>query len=477
MHTTTTDTLCPNVRSYQRSGIRWLATALKENRAALLADDPGLGKTVQALCVAEQIKARRILVVSPAGARRVWLTQIKQWFPSWASRIRVLEPGTAEPKPADIAAPDTILLVSYDLFSDRKNHWPSTIKGLAWDLLVLDEAHFLKNTSNRTQAIYGSRGDHEGVQSSASYVLLLTGTPTPNHCGELFQHMRTLWPQTLRRVNGLAGLMSEDEFIEHVCKFTTGQFGRQVTGSKNVPWLRTRLEPFVIRRRKLEVLTELPALVEQDVPLGVSPEVVGAGLDDKLRKLERRLYGMTDNTLWEAMHVVDDSLPLPTLRRKLGEAKIAATAEWVDERLMCGTQKMLVFGWHPMVLQRLQSYLTKYEAVLVTGNTPPSSRATLVDRFQRRAQCRVFIGQIKAAGTALTLTAASEVTMMEPSWVPGDNRQSIDRAHRMGQRDSVLATYLYLPDTLDERILRVMRRKEHDIREFTEKETLSHADP
>ena len=462
----TTSVLLSAVRDYQEVGASWMVKTLqdRDTRAVLLCDDPGLGKSLQVLIVMHRLGVRRACVVSPAGARRVWHGQIARWFPKWLKHVVIVEPGSL-PSTRELDAPDVIALVSYDQLSLRGSPWRDTLQRLAWDLLVIDEAHYLKNKSNRTAALYGLKGTDEGIQTSAERVILLTGTPSPNHAGEMYQHLRTFWPGVLRSLEHPDRPMTEEEFVERVCEWRDDpRLGRVVTGSKNVAWLRERMRPYYMHRSKRQVLRELPPVVEQDVPLAVSPRDVLAHLNDDDRRLHGGLMKLDEDALSWMMH--QPGTPLATLRRRLGELKVNGTAEWIMERLDCGARKLLVFGWHPRALELLHTRLMEFRPVLVTGATSAQARARAVECFQERPDCRVFVGQIKAAGVALTLTAASEVAIMEPSWVPGENRQAIDRAHRMGQRDSVLATYLYLPGTLDRRILDTMRRKQGQIREL-----------
>jgi SNF2 family DNA or RNA helicase len=142
--------------------------------------------------------------------------------------------------------------------------------------------------------------------------------------------------------------------------------------------------------------------------------------------------------------------------------KVAPTVLWVQERL-ASTDKLLLFAWHHDVIDRLARSLAEFAPAVITGKSTPNARALAVQDFQTQPATRIFVGQILAAGTAITLTAASEVAIVEPSWVPGENLQAIARAHRLGQRDMVLASFLYLPQTLDERIMRVFRRKAAEI--------------
>jgi SWI/SNF-related matrix-associated actin-dependent regulator of chromatin subfamily A-like protein 1 len=456
-------------RPYQGEGARVVSRGLREHRAFALLDDPGLGKSLQALLAMFELSVRRTCIVSPAGARRVWAGEILKWFPAWVDRIVIIEPGN-EPAGREIEADDAIVLVSFDALSLKAGSWETRLGRLAWDLLIIDEAHYCKGWSNRTRALYGNKGSNEGLQASAEYVLLLSGTLAPNHCGELWQHLRTFWPQTLRSPSWPDTPMPEEVFQEYVTVWRQTRFGRQITGSQNVKWLRERLKRYVLRRTKQQVLPELPPMVEQDVPLGVSPAVVRNTLTQGSRALERQLHKLGDERLWHHLrappsgaHPDDSTLPLATLRRELGELKVQGVVEWINERLDCGIGKLVVFGWHVDALERLHGLLARFNPVIITGKTHPENRAHLIRRFQHDDTVRVFVGQILAAGTAITLTAASEVVIFEPSWVPGENRQAADRVHRLGQHANVICTYLYLPETLDERILRIMRRKAAEI--------------
>ena len=453
------------LRDYQALGVAWLCHRLATERAVLLADDMGLGKTRQALTAADRLDVRRLLIVCPAGARRVWSQEIAHWFPAWPHRIHVLEPGynltQVQATLANLAP--LVLVVGYDEMSNLANKLAVYLERAAWDLLVLDEAHYLKNLSNRTRALYGDNGDAAGVQSACSRVLLLTGTPTPNHAGELFQHIRTFWPRTIF-LPTKGRPMGQTEFEDRYTRYSETVYGRQVSGSKNQAQLRSALAPMVLRRRKQDVLPELPPLILQDIPLQRPTDPEDLRLRPQAQSLANRLTwtltGATDAQVLNALRTPDQFLT--TLRRELGELKTGPAIQWIQER-MNSTSKMLVFAWHHSVIEHLRRGLLDFDPVVVTGETSPGGRTNAIDLFQTRPGVRLFIGQVLAAGTAITLTAANEVAIVEPSWVPGENTQAISRAHRMGQRDSVLASFLYLPDTLDQRIMATFRRKAAEI--------------
>ena len=423
-------------------------------RALLLADDAGLGKTLQALETANRLDATTILVVCPAVARRVWADEIAKWFPAWAPHVLVVEPGVGaiEVKRRLAEGGRIIIITGYDLYSRATPIVELLRTGRRWSLMVIDEAHFLKTpTSKRTRAVYG-RGSIAGVQNAADRVLLLSGTPTPNHAGELYPHIRAFWPGVL------PGRGTQYEFEDKYTRYTDTQWGRQINGSRNTDELRGLLQPYVLRRRKAEVLTELPPLISQDAPLDdrnlkLTPEMI---------RLAERLRDAGDEAVMAALRVSDESLA--GARHQLGLLKVGPSIEWINERLL-SCRKILVFAWHRDVIGALTKglVLAGYPSVTITGATPPGERALAIQEFQTNPKVRVFVGQIQAAGTAITLTEASEVAMVECSWVPGDNVQAIARAHRLGQRDSVLVSFLMFRDTLDSIVMQTFRRKAVEI--------------
>jgi SNF2 family DNA or RNA helicase len=263
--------------------------------------------------------------------------------------------------------------------------------------------------------------------------------------------------------------LSQIEFEDRFTRYRDTPFGRQVTGSKNQTILRHALRDKILRRRKDEVLAELPPLVLQDIPLAGPGQPASwlSGLKPETRALAAKLHyaaeHASDNELLKTLRNPDTAAA--TVRRELGLMKVPATIRWVEERL-ASADKLLLFAWHHEVIDHLARGLAEFAPVMVTGRSTPNARALAVQDFQSNPGTRVFIGQILAAGTAITLTAASEVAIVEPSWVPGENLQAIARAHRLGQRDMVLGSFLYLLGTLDERIMRVFRRKAAEISEL-----------
>ena len=458
-------------RDYQKTGaafvldvLSWDNKSLKAgHRAALLADDPGLGKSLEALMVVDGLGARRTLVIAPAVARVAWPIELRKHLPDRLKDLRIPTHGAMPGMWLD--APDLFLVLSYDMFSQpvTARRWLPALRAVAWDLLILDECHYLKGDSNRAHAIYGLRSGHKGLQAAANRVLLLSGTPCPNHAAELFPHYTTFWRDLLHHDGQPLG---QTDFEERYTHYTDGPWGRAIHGSREQSVLREAFAPVILRRRREDVLDDLPPMTIQDVPV---PAPSSGALDVKsLRAQVDDLMSAPIDGL--VMRLLQEAPALATLRRVLGEEKTAAAAEWIRERMTFGVEKMLVFAWHTKVLARLREQLLDFNPVTISGDTSPEDRAEAVRKFQNDPEARIFLGQTRAAGTAITLTKASEVAIVEPSWTPSDNEQAIARAWRLGQTNPVLVSFLYVPGTLDQRIMRAFRRKAQELCELYQKE-------
>lgn len=410
--------------AYQEDGVAFLAA----HPVALLADEPGLGKTAQAILAAKALGLEKILVICPKTPMLNWTQEFRLW---WRDG----------PLPT---------VLNYDLFSAKSPN--ATAVGIAsrdWDLLILDEAHRLKNAgANRTKFVY------RRVAPRARHKWLLTGTPTPNHNGELWTHLAALSPDLIRGSSGRA--MSRVEFEDLYCNVIVDpRYGRRISGNRNTAELRERIAPIVLRRKKSQVLKDLPALLFGTLPLAM----------ENLRALKQlpNLPPSVDPGDTDAVVAWLRSHPMPTERRLLGIAKAPAAAEAVEDALDAGNHKIILFAHHREVMDELQKRLSHLGLVRIDGQTAQADRDAAVHTFQTDPGCRVFLGQITACGEAITLTAASHVLFAETSWTPSDNYQAACRAHRIGQTNAVTAQFLTAGGTLDDTIARVLARKAQGI--------------
>jgi len=410
---------------YQQTGAAFLA----QKGRALLADEPGLGKTAQAIAACDSLGARYVTVVCPASVRENW----KREFRRFSNTDPVLH------------------VASYDAAARKGDYFTSAI-----DVLILDESHYLKTrTAKRTKAIFGPKCDGVGgLVERAKHVFCLTGTPTPNNPSELWPMLRAVMPDAITPESGKP--TSYWGFVSQYCCTRDNGFGVEIVRGKNLDKLKERLSPFVLRRKKSEVLKDLPPITFDELPL-TSIDALKAlkGHDAEMKLIRDTLEKKGVDGLAEvASHVA-------SLRRVIGLSKVGLVVEWVKEWLDGGGGKIVLFAYHRDVIAHLQNAFGSL-AQSVTGSTHPGDRQRCVDEFQH-GHASIFIGQITAAGTGITLTAASDMVFVESSWVPAENEQAAMRIHRIGQKNACIVRFATLAGSLDEQIQRACLRKATDI--------------
>lgn len=455
----------PDPKPYQIAGIDFLAP----QDAALLGDDTGLGKSLQLIRAADRRGSRRILICCPAIGRVSWRRQLAEWQTLDPSRPDFYYPDeTAGVIPTGPLA----LIVTYEWLSDKRRA-KSFLKALAnaepFDVLFADEAHYLKSPSAaRTKAVYGARLDRKNSVSEGIPALWpASATFTPNHVGELYTHLRAVLPDVLR--DCFRGeLPTFAEFRDRYCRTVATPFGVQITGNNRdtVPELAAAIRKRFLVRHKRDVLKELDPITFVDLPFEVPgpPDTVDTALHNTLDAAEA--CGCDDDVLVRSLRALaHNSDQVSTRRRSLGLLKVKAAAQWIAD--FCGNRpraKLVVFAHHTDVIETLlaDTTLAAYKPVAIYGQTNNAEKGAIVDAFQNDPNVRLFIGQTIAAGTSITLTAASDVLLLEPDWTPDNNYQAISRCHRIGQQESVTAYFATAAGTIDERIGRVLRRKAQD---------------
>jgi SWI/SNF-related matrix-associated actin-dependent regulator of chromatin subfamily A-like protein 1 len=439
-------TVTRQLRPYQDEAINWLlsTTSLTPHRFLVL--DPGLGKTAVAIRAAYELGAQNVLVVCPAVAKIVWKTEIPKWWPAAElPEILVIQPGVGIRTP--IPRPGWTI-IAYSNLSITSDKWLARLANLDWDVVIIDECQYLKALSNRTHAVYGGRLDATSgsLAGAGERVWLLSGTPAPNNVSELYTHLKALFPTSLPH-----NVRNIYQFQDRYCNVQDTPFGRRITGSKvsAIPELRGRIAPHVLRRRRQDVLKDLPPIGFYDTPLDV------ACVDNF------GLLPTDDDGLINTLQA--NEIALATARRFLGEAKIEAAAEFCEELLQqmpVAQRKLVVFAYHRSVIAGLERELKDWEPVVIDGSTSQRQREDALELFQQNpGRAQVFVGQILASGVAITLTAADTAVFVECSWVPSENLQAALRIHRLGQTRGCTVHFLHVPGSLDERIMRAFRRK------------------
>ncbi len=421
---------------FQKAGIVYAS----RHQNCLIGDEPGLGKTIQALGVANYLGLSRLLIICPAGLRLNWAREIEKWH--------LYNPGldVCLTRPRS-ALKDRTIITSYDLCNNL------AFSPGRFDLVIVDEGHYIKNPeARRTKAVLGTRGK-PGLIDAAPRKLVLTGTPVPNRVNEIYPIVRKLAPETIDHMNYRA-------FLNYYAVVVQGQFGQSIVGVRNEDELYMRLRAgFMVRRLKKDVLQDLP---EKQYKMVVFPADGGAA------KVLRRESGFSASEI--IRHGAPVGSVLPEIRREMGIAKAPHVVRYVRDMLDDGVAKIVIYAHHRDVIEILTRGLEQYGPVVITGQTAAALRQAYVDRFQNNPFTRVFIGNIIAAGTGITLTASSDIVFAEASWVPGENEQAEDRIHRIGQIRNVLIHYLVVEGSLDAAILRAAARKRSNIRKILDKE-------
>lgn len=236
-------------------------------------------------------------------------------------------------------------------------------------------------------------------------------------------------------------------------------YGRQITGSKNLQSLRADLLNGWMLRRKKEILN-LPPLRFVPEPLSVASVKAET---PELIHIIKQTDGSDDNVL-AALRAAD--IHLASERRLTGELKTKPALELIKSELSGNKRKLVIFAIHQSVIDGLLAGTVEFNSVGIDGRTPNNARQVAIDTFQNNEDCRVFVGNVQSAGTAITLTAASMVLFVETSFVPSDNFQAASRCHRIGQNDAVLARFLHLPGSIDETVQKILARKATDLAEL-----------
>lgn len=427
-----------NLFDYQKTGRDFLA----DNAYAFLADDPGLGKTAQAINAAcdtfTKMTSKKtrptICVLCPRSAIKNWHREWKRWWPSFNGNL---------------------LVVNYDMVVSNIKAREDFLNE-QWDLVICDEAHRLKSPgAKRSQTVY------RGLKKHAGKVWLLSGTPARNHAGELWTHLVSLRPDLIADRSGRA--MTQEQFEDRYCEVYNDKHGhRRIRGSKNLKELRGLLFKggFLLRRRKKEVQPQLPALIFDEYPIILDDEGVARGLGPDFTAL-----GIDENTPTDDVLRILRSriVEFSTERRLLGLLKVPAVAGMVETELEA-PGKIIVFFHHTDVGQHLKERFMDHCPVLVDGKTKDPQGE--VDTFMTDPNCRVFLGQIQACGEALNITAANQVVFAEASWSPSDNYQAACRAHRFGLEGSLVVRFLSVAGTVDEIIQRTLARKSAELAEL-----------
>ncbi len=432
------------LRHYQREGYHWLHFLNDFGFGGILADDMGLGKTIQLLAYIskkQEVKKGVHLVVVPTSLVFNWKDEIAKFTP----HLRVLDlHGTKRIKSVHHFVEYDILLSTYGtLMSDIRY-----LKDFVFDTVILDEGQAIKNPDSKRYKTVRL------LQSKQRFVL--TGTPIENNTLDIYSILSFCNP-------GMFGSLKQfkDHFAFPIDKFQDSQRAKE---------LQKRIHPFLLRRTKKQVATELPEKTEMVVYCEMDHEQQRVY---DVYKTELKEYLMSEPDFLDgqsSMHVLAGLTKLrqicnsPALINENGvsygeqSAKIQELLEQIEDKKK--HHKILVFSQFVGMLKLIEKALEERNIPysLLTGQT--RKRKEVVNEFQENENIRVFLISLKAGGMGLNLTQADYVYLMDPWWNPAVENQAIDRAYRIGQDKKVVAVRFITPNTIEEKILELQKRKQ-----------------
>lgn len=430
-----------DLRPYQKEGYQWLCRCAEWGVGACLADDMGLGKTIQALALlSRRAKRGPALVVAPASVCRNWVAETERFSPSLTPVL--FGEGDRE-QDIKSAGNGHVIIVTYDLMVRETALFLSK----KWGTAILDEAQAIKNhTTQRSKT---------AMDLDADFKMIMTGTPIENHLGELWNLFHFINP-------GLLGSLDSfnQRFTLPIEKYNNHNRREQ---------LQRLIKPFILRRKKDEVLKDLPEKTE--VTLSVTLTDKERAFYEALRRnaLENLMNTEGEQAGHHHLRILAEIMKLrraachPSLADSSvsfkSSAKLDLFGEIVEE-LLENEHKALVFSQFVDHLKILEKYLKKQKISYqyLDGSTPGKKRQKAIDAFQA-GEGDVFLISLKAGGTGLNLTAADYVIHTDPWWNPAVEDQATDRAHRIGQEKPVTVYRLIAEQTIEEKILKLHAQK------------------
>ena len=415
----------------------------------LVGDQPGLGKTPIAICYANEIGARRVLVVCPASIRIQWVNKIREW--STMPYPMIVHPILHSRHGVHPEANWTV--VSYEL-ARTEAIGKALAKG-RYDVIIIDEAHYLKTIdSRRTRAVFGGGENRtfEPLVSRAENILALTGTPLPNRPREAYTLARSLCFDSIdwaseEHFNSRFNPSIRGERVDPVSGRTI-IFNDERTGRHSE--LQNRLRGnFMVRHLKREVMPQLKMPVYDIIQLEETGPVKQALEAERLLDIDPEALEGADMTALGHIAVV---------RRMMGIALAPQIASYVDMIINGGEEKLVLFCWHIEVANMLEKALHKHGVIRVSGVADKSRK---VQEFIRNPAKHIILGNTLTLGTGTDglQEVCSHAILAEPDWVNGNNEQAFDRLDRGGQTRTVQGDIMVAPGSFAEKVLASALRK------------------
>lgn len=427
---------CPAGEKYDPYQIAAVDYAMDKGNV-IIGDPPGVGKTIEALALANAREAQKTLVFCPATIRPNWVKQIRRWTCLPNPIIHPIMKSSHGVNPmANFVVSSYNMALNPGIFS--------AMLSTHWDLVITDEGHFLKNyDAQRTQRIFGGyegKFKHDFIANRSDQTVSLTGTPLPNRPRECYTHARAFdW--------SCIDFSSEDSFrwrFNPSMRFDKGV--REESGREAELGARLRCN-IMIRRDKEQLLPDLP-----DLRLALCYIEENGNIKDVLAK--EKLIDFDPTQIRNPDFVSEGQIS--TVRREMGVAKIPRIYEHMKYLLdIVEKPKVVLFCYHREVMAAMNELLQPYGITCVQGGMTPNSKQLAIDIFVKKKETRVIALQLTAGGFGVDelQTVCDHAVLAEIDWTPGTNEQALQRVHRRGQHNNVLGEFLVVENSWDEQVL------------------------
>jgi len=421
-----------NLYPFQKDGVLFIDS--RKGRA-LIADEMGLGKTIQSLAWLKiHPKKRPAVVICPSSVKLVWEKEAKKWL-GGDCKTEVLSGKTANKK---IGKDVELIILNYDIVTG----WMNEIKKVSPKVLITDECHYYKNNqAKRTRAI-------KRLARNIPHILALSGTPVLNRPIEIYNALKIIQGKNVP---------NRMDYAHRYCKARYNyRYGWDFSGASNTEELHLRLtKTIMIRRRKQDVLTELPKKIRSVVPVELTNRHEYEEAKNNFIKWVKKNRG---SQAAQAASNAEALTKIEALKQLTIAGKMQAIVSWIEDFLNTN-EKLVGFTIHKSTARGLKKRFNKI-SVTLTGETSSKDRIKAIQRFQEDKDIKLFIGNLKASGVGITLTSASAALFTELAWSPAEHDQAEDRIHRIGQKaSSINVYYIIANDTIEEYIMGLLDSK------------------
>ena len=436
-----------SLMEFQKEGVGFIES---RNGNVIVGDEMGTGKTITVLTyISNHPELTPVVIVVPATLKYNWKKEADKWLLTKRD-IQILE----SKKTKKLKKSSDIIIINYDIV----HAWRKEIANINPKVLVLDECHAIKtSTTKRTKGV-------KHIAKKAKHIIPMSGTPAINRPAELYNSIKLVESE-------LFG--SFQSYAQRYCDAYFNGYGWEYKGGSNLEELYDILSNIMIRRKKEDVIKDLPEKRRTFVSLDLT------NVSDYNKAENDFIEWVRENKGKRAADRASSAeklVKVGTLRLLAVRGALANSIQWIKNFLADYDGKLVVFAVHKEIISALMEEFGDI-AVKIDGSVPTGEvRQTIVEKFQNDKNIRLFVGNIKAAGVGITLTASSNIVFLELPWTPGELEQAEDRCHRMGQKNAVNIWYLLAENTIEMELAKMIDSKRNILSQVLDGQVISEED-